>query len=201
MSVRRFLAAVVILGALVAILVYACRPTQQGPQTEPLEASLPAATEPPAVPTSTPTFAPVPPPTVAPSAPDAAVAEDVARQALSVAFTWYPATDQSPNDGFVRAREWLTDTLAAQVAVPVTTERGPGVQWGQWATANAKVVADVMIGCSGCPPDTDTLIHRVATIHQTAITGDNAVPIAPDTTVWVTLTKAGGSWLINTIRY
>lgn len=128
-------------------------------------------------------------------------AEDVARQALSVAFTWYPATDQSPNDGFVRARQWLTDRLAAQVAIPVTTERGPGVQWGQWATANAKVVADVMIGCSGCPPDTDTLIHRVATIHQTAITDDNAVPVTPDATVWVTFTKTGGKWLIDTIRY
>ncbi|QSE86312.1 hypothetical protein [Rhodococcus koreensis] len=201
MSVRRFLAVVVILGALVAILVYACRPTQQDPQTSPLETSLPAAAAPPAATAPITTFAPVPPPTTAAPAPDADVAEDVARQALSVAFTWYPATDQSPNDGFVRARQWLTDRLAAQVAIPVTPERGPGVQWGRWATTNAKVVADVLIGCSGCPPDTDTLIHRVATIHQTAITGDNAVPVDPNTIVWVTLSKTGGNWLIDTIRY
>ena len=195
MSVRRFLAVVVLLGALVAILVYACRPNGEDPQTLPAETSTTSA------PAPSITVAPVPPPTAATPAPGAAAAEEAARQALAVAFTWYPATDQSPNDGFIRARQWLTDSLASQVAVPVTTERGPGVQWGQWATANAKVVADVMIGCSGCPPDTDTLIHRVATIHQTAITDDNAVPVAPDTTVWVTLTKAGDSWLIDTIRY
>ncbi|KXX60592.1 hypothetical protein [Rhodococcus sp. LB1] len=195
MSVRRFLAVVVILGALVAVLVYACRPNTEDPQTLPAETSTSSA------PAPSITVAPVPPPTTAAPAPDAAAAEGVARQALSVAFTWYPATDQSPNDGFVRARQWLTDRLAAQVAIPVTPERGPGVQWGRWATTNAKVVADVLIGCSGCPPDTDTLIHRVATIHQTAITGDNAVPVDPNTIVWVTLTKTGGNWLIDTIRY
>lgn len=136
-----------------------------------------------------------------PSNPNADAAEDTVRQALSVAFTWYPATDHSPTDAYARARNWFTEPLAASLLVDIHTERGPGAQWGQWASDNAKVVADVNVGCSGCPPDTDTLIHRVASIHQTAIVGEQTTEITPDTTVWVTLTKGGDRWLINSIRY
>lgn len=136
-----------------------------------------------------------------PSNPDTDAAEDAVRQALSVAFTWYPATDRSPTDAYARAQNWFTESLAASLLVDVHTERGPGAQWGQWASDNAKIVADVNVGCSGCPPDTDSLIHRVASIHQTAITGHETTPVAPDTTVWITLTKDGGEWLIDNIRY
>ena len=132
--------------------------------------------------------------------PDLDAAENIARQALSVAFTWYPATDRSSTDGYMRARKWFTDTLAQTLLVDTHTERGPGGQWNQWASDNAKVVADVTLGCSGCPPDTDTLIHRVAGIHQTAIT-ENETSTVPDTTVWVTLTKGGDQWLLDTIHY
>ena len=130
--------------------------------------------------------------------PDTEVAENIARQALSVAFTWYPATDRSPTNGYARAREWFTDTLAQTLLVDTHTERGPGAQW---ASDNAKVAANVTLGCSGCPPDTDALIHRVASIHQTAINENETSTVATDTTVWVTLTKGGDQWLLDTIRY
>lgn len=156
------------------------------------------------------TLAPAPP-TIPPSPepttidvtadPDTEVAENIARQALSVAFTWYPATDRSPTDGFMRAREWFTDPLAQTLLVDTHTERGPGAQWNQWASDTAKVVADVTLGCSGCPPDTDALIQRVASIHQTAITENETSTVTPDTTVWVTLTKGGDQWLLDTIHY
>ncbi|MEU4060312.1 hypothetical protein [Rhodococcus qingshengii] len=133
--------------------------------------------------------------------PDTEVAENIARQALSVAFTWYPATDRSPTNGYARAREWFTDTLAQTLLVNTHTERGPGAQWKQWASDNAKVAANVTLGCSGCPPDTDALIHRVASIHQTAINENETSTVATDTTVWVTLTKGGDQWLLDTIRY
>ena len=133
--------------------------------------------------------------------PDTERAENIARQALSVAFTWYPATDRSPTNGYARAREWFTDTLAQTLLVDTHTERGPGAQWNQWASDNAKVVADVTVGCSGCPPDTDALIHRVASIHQTTINENENSTVATDTTVWVTLTKGGDQWLLDTIRY
>ncbi|MFI7166534.1 hypothetical protein ACIBM3_29155 [Rhodococcus erythropolis] len=133
--------------------------------------------------------------------PDTEVAENTARQALSVALTWYPATDRSPTDGYARAREWFTDTLAQTLLVDTHTERGPGAKWNQWASDNAKVVADVTLGCSGCPPDTDALIQRVASMHQTAITENETNTVTPDTTVWVTLTKGGDQWLLDTIDY
>jgi hypothetical protein len=133
--------------------------------------------------------------------PDTEAAEKIAHQALSVAFTWYPATDRSPTDGYARAREWFTDTLAQTLLVDTHTERGPGAQWNQWASGNAKVAANVTLGCSGCPPGTDALIHRVASIHQTAINENETSTVATDTTVWVTLTKGGDQWLLDTIRY
>ena len=136
-----------------------------------------------------------------PPNPDTDAAEDTVRQALSVAFTWYPATDRSPTDAYARARKWFTESLAESLLVDVHTERGPGAQWGKWASDNAKVVADVNVGCSGCPPDTDSLIRRVVSIHQTAIIGHETTTVTPDTTVWVTLTKDGGEWLIDNIRY
>ena len=133
--------------------------------------------------------------------PDTEVAENIARQALSVAFTWYPATDRSPTDGYARAREWFTDALARTLLVDTHTERGPGAQWKQWASGNAKVVADVTVGCSGCPPDTDALVRRVASIRQTVITGDATNLVVPDTTVWVTLSKEVDQWRVDTIQY
>lgn len=133
--------------------------------------------------------------------PDTEAAENIARQALSVAFTWYPATDRSPTDGYTRAREWFTDALARTLLVDTHTERGPGTQWNQWASGNAKVVADVTVGCSGCPPDTDALVRRVASIRQTVITGDATNLVVPDTTVWVTLSKAVDQWRVDTIQY
>lgn len=134
--------------------------------------------------------------------PDTEAAENIARQALSVAFTWYPATDRSPTDGYARAREWFTDAMSQTLLnVDRHTERGPGAQWNQWASNNAKVVADVTVGCSGCPPDTDALVRRVASIRQTAITGDATNLVVPDTTVWVTLSKEFDQWRVDTIQY
>ncbi|MFF2027325.1 hypothetical protein ACFVW2_36835, partial [Streptomyces sp. NPDC058171] len=56
-------------------------------------------------------------------------AEQAARQGLTVAFTWYPATDITQNDAYGRARNWLTAKLADRMIVDARTERGPGVQW------------------------------------------------------------------------
>lgn len=72
---------------------------------------------------------------------------------------------------------------------------------GQWASKGTKVVADVSIGCSGCPPDSSTALRRVATIRQTAITADRTEAVDSDITVWVTLTKNVDQWLIDEIHY
>lgn len=132
---------------------------------------------------------------------EARAAEEIARQGLTVAFTWYPATDTTQNDAYGRAQEWLTDKLAARMVIDARTERGPSVQWDKWTQQQAKVIADVSVECSGCPQDTDTTIHRVATIKQTAIADSSTVTVKPDTTVWVTLVEEGDRWLIDDIRY
>ena len=128
-------------------------------------------------------------------------AEEAAQQGLTVAFTWYPATDTNQNDAYGRARNWLTGKLADRMIIDARTERGPGVQWDEWAQQHAKVIADVSIGCSGCPEDTETVVQRVATIKQTAIAGSNTDTVEPDTTVWVRVVREGGHWLIDDIRY
>lgn len=128
-------------------------------------------------------------------------AEEAARQGLTVVFTWYPATDSTQNDAYGRARNWLTGKLADRMIVDARTERGPGVQWDLWAQEQAKVIADVAIGCSGCPEDTDTVVQRVATIKQTAVTETGADTVTPDTTVWVTVVREDDRWLIDDIRY
>lgn len=138
--------------------------------------------------------------TTMPSAASSA-AEEAARQGLTVAFTWYPATDATQNDAYERARTWLTSALADRMIVDAHTERGPSVQWGEWAQQGATVIADVSIECSGCPEDTDTVVHRVATIKQTAVAGDTTDTVKPDTTVWVTIVREGDRWLIDDIRY
>ncbi|MET4614111.1 hypothetical protein ABIC28_005124 [Rhodococcus sp. PvR044] len=131
----------------------------------------------------------------------ARAAEDAVRQGLTVAFTWYPATDGTQNDAYRRARNWLTGKLADRMLVDARTERGPGVQWDEWAQEGAKVIADVSVECSGCPADTDTVVQRVATIKQTAIAGASTDTVTPDTTVWVTAVRSGDHWLIDDIRY
>ena len=156
-----------------------------------------------ATPQST-TTAPTPAPetgTRAPQRPAPTTPEEVVRQAMTVAFTWAPTTDESPTSGFRRATQWFTPALAARLTSDVRNERGRSLQWQQWINDNARVIADVAIGCSGCPPDTDTTAHRVATITQTAVTGDTTHPVEPDATVWLILTESDGRWLIDNLTY
>ncbi|WP_175272140.1 hypothetical protein [Prescottella equi] len=163
----------------------------------------PTAAEQPTTSATTTTSAAAPPADVETTEPPAAsrAAEEAARQGLTVAFIWYPATDATQNDAYGRARNWLTDKLADRMIIDATSERGPSVQWAQWAQDQAKVIADVSIGCSGCPADTDTVVQRVATIKQTAIAGNSTDTVKPDTTVWVTVVRQGDRWRIDDIRY
>ncbi|MFD6356716.1 hypothetical protein [Nocardia tengchongensis] len=132
---------------------------------------------------------------------DARAADEAIRQGLAVAFSWDPATEASPAAGFTRARDWFTDALAQQPNSDAGFDRGPGLQWQRWARDKTRVNAEVTVGCSGCPADTATVIHRVATIHQTAYTGQTATPLAPDLVVWTTVTKSGDRWLIDKLTF
>ncbi|KLL96122.1 hypothetical protein NJ76_18960 [Rhodococcus sp. IITR03] len=173
------------------------------PQKE-VAGSAPTDSEPSISPTSaSPTTTVASPPATAAPTPSPATqaAEDAARKGLTVVFSWYPATDRTQNDAYGRARHWLTDSLAQRMSVDAPTERGPSVQWAHWGEQQTKVIADVSIQCSGCPEDTDTVIRRVATIKQTAVSDSGTETVQPDTTVWVTIVHVDDRWLIDEIRY
>ncbi|MBP1054000.1 hypothetical protein J6397_27970 [Rhodococcus qingshengii] len=190
----RTLVIVVLAVAVIGVLAYSFLARTDGEEST--EAVPPA--------TSASTTTPVAPPAEAEievEQPAAQGADEAARQGLTVVFTWYPATDATPNDAYGRARNWLTDNLAGRMNVDARTERGPGIQWAQWGQDQAKVIADVTVGCSGCPEDTDTVVQRVATIKQTAVTETGTDTVKPDTTVWVTVVREGDRWLIDDIRY
>lgn len=191
MSRRTMLALLAGLSAIVvAVVVILTRPADivKHPPSQSVSVSVTAGAAPPM---------PAPVPTVQ----AAGEAEDAARQGLSVAYTWYPGLDSGPRDGFARATRWLSPALAERIRLSTPLARGPGIAWDQWKADGDKIIADVIIGCSGCPPDTDTVVHRVATIRQTAVNHDHAVPVEPDTVVWVTMTKSAGGWLIDTIEW
>lgn len=179
------------------------------------EPDVPAPPTPPAAapsPTPNPSRQPTHPPTSTPTpgtpsnptdqSHEEQTAEDSAQKGLTAIFTWYPAADSSPTVGYQRAREWVTDALAQRMGTQATTARGPGLQWEQWAAAGTQVIAtDVRLECSGCPPDTDMQIQRVATIQQAAITDGETESVTPKTVVWITMVKQGDRWLIDAVDY
>lgn len=194
---RRLIAALVAVVAVVAIAWSCSSPDPDEPASIPETTSGPIA---PALPEITPQpFETTEIP--APISSDAAAAETVIRQALTTSFTWYPSTDTSSTDAFLRARRWFTDNLAAQLSTPATTERGPGAQWEQWKEEDAEITATVSIGCSGCPADTAERIYRVAEITQSAVTSDATVPVDSTTTVWVSAVPTAAGWSVDTLDF
>lgn len=194
---RRLIAALVAVVAVVAIAWSCSSPDPDEP------ASIPETTIGPIAP-ALPEITPQPSETTEIPAPinsDAAAAETVIRQALTTSFTWYPSTDTSSTDAFLRARRWFTDNLAAQLSTPATTERGPGAQWEQWKEEDAEITATVSIGCSGCPADTAERIYRVAEITQSAVTSDATVPVDSTTTVWVSAVPTAAGWSVDTLDF
>ncbi|WP_420749434.1 hypothetical protein [Rhodococcus sp. O3] len=193
----RMLTLMAVLAAVVGLVAYSSsRSSDRVDPSEGTTTTTPAAVGTPATPIPVPTDAAITEPPAASRA-----AEDAAREGLTVAFTWFPATDATRNEAYGRARRWLTDALAGRMVMNATTERGPGVRWTHWAQQQTKIVAEVSIECSGCPADTDDVVRRVATIKQTAISGDRATAVTPDTTVWVAVVRERDRWLIDDVRY
>ncbi|WP_377454596.1 hypothetical protein [Rhodococcoides fascians] len=144
----------------------------------------------------------IPEPAVAPApGATAAAAETAIRQALTTSFTWYPSTDTSTTDAFLRARQWFTEDLAAQLSTSVSTERGPGSEWEQWKEERAEITATVSIGCSGCPADTAERIHRVVEISQSVVTSDAVTRIGSTTIVWVSAVQTATGWSVDTLHF
>ncbi|MDJ0005489.1 hypothetical protein QM616_22455 [Rhodococcus fascians] len=137
----------------------------------------------------------------APDPMESGTPDAVAAQAMTIAHTWTPGLDASPNDAFRRAAEYFTPRLTDLIATNTGTDVPPSLQWENWSAEHARIIADTTIGCSGCPPDTPDTAHRVATITQTATDETTTTRIEPDTTIWLTLIHTDTGWLIDELRY
>ncbi|MFI7166921.1 hypothetical protein ACIBM3_31150 [Rhodococcus erythropolis] len=188
----------VLVAILVAALAYSCRstgsdePSAAETTTQPADLS---STLSPEVTTS-----PFPTDDNTPKT-DSDLAEDAARQAMTAMWSWQPAVDASTADGLTRAWPWFSDSLVASTLSTAKPERGPGWQWEQWRSEGTRVLADVSIGCSGCPPDEPDRISRVATIHQTAIKTDGTSKPGDTVTIWLTMTREPAGWRVNELHY
>jgi hypothetical protein len=162
---------------------------------------------------STPTATPSPPSTTSPeptedpattTAPEpleSGTPDAIAAQAMTIAHTWAPGVDTSPTDAFLRAAQYFTPRLTDLITTNTGTDVPPSLQWENWSTEQARIIADTTIGCSGCPPDTTDTARRVATITQTATTETTTARVEPDTTIWLTLVYTDTGWLIDELRY
>jgi hypothetical protein len=188
----------VLIGALVALSTYSCQSTD-----EPTAVDNQASSTATAAPTSTtPATTTTQTPASTGEKTDTDLAEDAARQALTAMWSWQPATDTSSADALARARPWFTDDLAATTTSTEQPERGPGWQWDQWRTDKARIVADVTLGCSGCPPDEADRIYRVATITQTVVTPDGTVTALDEPiTMWIKVIRQSNTWRVAEFHY
>ena len=193
----------IILGVLVAVLVvllaHSCRSIDAADTSGvPAAATNQSVVQPNQTPEAT---SAAPTPVVDHGKTDSTLAEDAASQALTAMWSWQPAVDTSTADGLVRARPWFSDTLVAATLTTTTPERRIGWQWTQWRSQGARVAAEVVIGCSGCPADEPDRISRVATITQTAIKPDGTSEAGDTITMWVTMTREPTGWRVNELHY
>jgi hypothetical protein len=196
LDLRRVIAAAALVVAVV-FTAWSCSSAETGePSARPGTSSIPLEPAQADIDQSIPEPAVVPAPGTT-----AAAAETAIRQALTTSFTWYPSTDTSTTDAFLRARQWFTENLAAQLSTPVSAERGPGAEWEQWKAERAEITATVTIGCSGCPADTAERIHRVVEISQSVVTSNAVTRTGSTTIVWVSAVRTATGWSVDTLDF
>lgn len=123
----------------------------------------------------------------------------VIANAMATMFTWNPARDSSADIAFQRASVYMSGDLAAQsktVAPP-----GPGSQWDQWRTSGAQIGAKVYFVADETPPNSDSEVHRVVVIVQSALTADNRLIDEIRHTAWVTANKSNNGWRVTGIQF
>lgn len=128
------------------------------------------------------------------SNPDAVIAT-----ALETMFTWKPAEEQSSSVAYKRAGIYLSNELASQgddVPPP-----GDDSQWSQWRAEGVSVAAKAYFVADETPPDSDSEIHRVVVVIQSATTQDNRLVDEIRHTVWVTAKKYDDGWLVTSIKF
>jgi hypothetical protein len=102
-------------------------------------------------------------------------------------------TDTGPDEAHQRARRWAHPELADNPP-PAGRHR----QWALW-TAH-RVVVDVAVqpwAGDGLPADTDQRAYRAVVVSATPVGGDGWTGPTTRHTVYCTLGRAGGRWLVT----
>jgi hypothetical protein len=76
---------------------------------------------------------------------------------------------------------------------------GDGSQWQEWRAAGASIVAKAYLVVDETPPNSDSEVHRVVVIVQSAKTGDGKLVDELRTTAWVTANRADNAWRVTNI--
>jgi hypothetical protein len=125
--------------------------------------------------------------------------DQVIANALQTMFTWNPTKEDSSEAAYRRATIYLAGDLAKQA--DGTPSPGPGSQWALWRAAGANVTAKVYFVADETPPNTDTEVHRVVVVVQSATTPDGRLVSEIRHTAWVTAGKANNGWRVTSIKF
>lgn len=94
-------------------------------------------------------------------------AENVILKAIKTMFTWSPARDDSPLDGYNRALPLLGGEL-----LEFRIELGNSVRVQEWKDAKLEVTADALLVPSEHPKDTPDTVERAVMLTLTAMAPD-----------------------------
>ncbi|KWX22827.1 hypothetical protein AFM11_17995 [Mycolicibacterium wolinskyi] len=94
-------------------------------------------------------------------------AENVILKAIKTMFTWSPARDDSPLDGYNRALPLLGGEL-----LDINIELGNSVRVQEWKDAKLEVMADALLVPSEHPKDTPDTVERAVMLTLTATAPD-----------------------------
>jgi hypothetical protein len=135
-------------------------------------------------------------------APDPSTPDGVAVAALKEIYTWYPA-QEAQGASLSHARKWLGPSLIRTLDTPPTAAGTPGesLQWSQWATAGATVVAFAFASGESPPPsaDPDHQQYKIG-IEQTVVYPDARREPLPPTTVIATVVRTPDGWRLDGFR-
>ena len=124
--------------------------------------------------------------------------EQVISNALETMYTWNPTKEDSTKAAYQRASIYLAGRLNDQAGG--SPPPGDGSQWQEWRAAGASIVAKAYLVADETPPNSDSEMHRVVVIVQSAKTGDGKLVDELRTTAWVTANKANNAWRVTNIK-
>jgi hypothetical protein len=125
--------------------------------------------------------------------------DQVIANALETMFTWNPTKEASSDVAYKRAAIYLSGDLAKQGGN--SPPPGPGSQWELWRAAGASVTAKAYFVSDEAPPNTDTEVHRVVVVVQSATTPDGRLLTEIRHTAWVTVAKSNNGWRVTNIKF